>query len=290
MKILLTGINGVIGSNLAQYLSDKYYIIGVGRNECCTHKYCDIYIKKDITDLSFGEDYKMKDIDIIVHCAALINGTDRELFDINCYGTYKIANFAREVKCKKIIYISSIPIIGMPIDVPITEEHNVSPLTTYHLTKYLGEQAISHTSNLKYYTLRIASPICVNMPKNKIFSSIVKRAVYNEDITLYGNINRIQNYIHVYDIARVIDIISESDKNVGIYNIKGESVSNYELARLCKEQLNSSSNIILENVEKDKDERWIVSGEKAYKELGYKPKYCIKDMISEYSNMLGDDL
>ena len=91
----------------------------------------------------------------------------------------------------------------------------------------------------------------------------------------------IQNYIDVRDIARAVRCAIEKEAN-GIYNIASDkSYSNKEVAELCIKLFNSCSKISYRGVDKEEDSRWIVSTEKAKKELGFKAFYSLEDTLKE---------
>ena len=189
---------------------------------------------------------------------------------------------AKKYHCKKIIYISSIQVIGKIKDIPIKETHEKEPLTLYHSTKLFGENYLNNISSIQKVIFRITSPIGKNMPKNKIMRVFVEKSLRNEDIVLLGKGKRVQNYIDVFDIARAIECAIEADNPNGVYNIASpKSISNIELAELCKFLLKSDSKILFNGVDKEEDNKWIVDTSKAEKELGFIAKKSIEESIFE---------
>lgn len=284
MKILITGSNGFIARNIIAYGCSELDVYGIGRSPKAVRK--DItYIQVDISnrrELFEQIMARMSTVDIIVHAAAEISDDVEKLYSTNCYGTQNMVDLAKILKCKKFIYISSIPVIGRPIEIPITERHVVSPKTVYHYTKYFGEQIVAQLSveNIMACTLRIASPVGAGMPCNKIFSVFVEKSRANKNIEIYGDGKRIQNYIDVRDLAEAVKKVIDSHVQ-GIYNIPGESISDIELAKCCKDFYHSNSKIqIREIVSEIESEKWIISGEAAKREFGYVPQKTIKDSIS----------
>ena len=97
---------------------------------------------------------------------------------------------------------------------------------------------------------------------------------------------RVQNYLDVRDLTCAVDRFIESDAN-GVYNIAGNSISDMELAELCKEQLRSRSDISLLNNKTDIDsQRWIISPDAAGADFGYKPQISIEDSILSVAGQL----
>lgn len=290
MRILITGCNGFIGKNLTDAFKKEHDIIGLGRAEISR---ADVrkYISCDIADRQRLSECIQKyngSIDIVIHAAAEISDDVEKLYNTNCLGTQNIADFAKTAGVSCFVYISSVPVIGIPQYVPITEKHPVKPATVYHYTKYFGEQIVQELGacGIRYGCLRIPSPVGCGMPDNKIFSVFVKRCLENQPLQIYGNGMRVQNYLDVRDLTCAVDRFIESDAN-GVYNIAGNSISDMELAELCKEQLRSRSDISLLNNKTDSDsQRWIISPDAAGADFGYKPQISIEDSILSVAGQL----
>ena len=141
MNIIITGVNRLVGKAIAEYLSKNYNVIGVSRAIDNRTNLSIEYYSLDLSALNSINTFKDKQIDVVVHCAASldVNPLSEDLINTNCMGIRNIATLAVQQKCRQFIYISSIPIIGKPMVLPITEEHTVSPKTAYHTTKYVGE-------------------------------------------------------------------------------------------------------------------------------------------------------
>lgn len=288
MNILITGVNGFLGREISRYLFyKKYNIIGISLENNYFGNEKIKYIKADISKNNFLkvlEENNLNDIDVIVHCAALINYEEHnlDLIKVNCEGFFNIVELAKKYHCKKLIYISSIQVIGKIKEIPIKETHEKEPLTLYHSTKLFGENYLNNISNIKKIVFRITSPIGKGMPKNKIMRVFVEKSLRNEDIVLLGKGKRVQNYIDVFDIARAIECAIEADNPNGVYNIASpKSISNIELAELCKFLLKSDSKILFNGVDKEEDNKWIVDTSKAEKELGFIAKKSIEESIFE---------
>ena len=67
----------------------------------------------------------------------------------------------------------------------------------------------------------------------------------------------------------------------GVYNVaSAESISNYELARPCVDELHSSSKIDFSGKpDPEEGTRWDVSISKAHRDFGYSPQFTIRDSI-----------
>lgn len=297
-NVLITGINGFIGRHIAKalYKNDAYVLYGIGRGKTLAmHDSSDIsYMQCDIiSEASVNRVYEnFPACDVLIHAAASIDfAKGDECLSTNTIGTYHICRLAKLWKCSQFIYLSSIPIIGIPVKLPITEEHDVNPQTIYHISKYAGEQIvdIALDPQTKRTILRLPSPIGRGMRDSVILSIFLKNCYENRDLMICGKGSRRQNYIDVRDIgmgvARVLAVGAE-----GLYNLAGErSISNLELAKECIDITKSESNIYFQGEDAQDDIEWDISIEKARKKLGFIPQYTVRESIEWiYSRLKGN--
>ncbi|NMH70528.1 NAD(P)-dependent oxidoreductase [Bacillus sp. RO3] len=287
MRILVTGLNGFLGTYVCNKLKDKHDVVGIGtlkRESIVGIEYFRAYIESSTFVSEMTE--KVKNCDVIIHLAAYIDkdNFNDKLIDVNCKGTAHLVKLAKELNAKKIIHSSGLTVIGEPVNLPITEEHRTDPNTLYHITKLMSEKIVNlgSTYNIKPINLRIPSPIGVGMNENTILPMILKRCLENKPIVILGKGSRRQNYIDVRDVAEAI--VSSVDKDIeGVYNIASETtISNVELAKLCIDLTGSSSEIVFSEKEDPEESKyWDASIEKAKDVLFFKPKYSLENTIND---------
>lgn len=290
-KVLVTGSNGFIGGYITSYLRDQgYFVIGLGRKQTAS-AIVDEYIQMDLENPEF--DKLNLTVDYIVHCAANMNHEENpeSIIKVNCIGTQKLLEYAVKQNVKKYVQISSLPLIGKPVQLPITEEHPVNPPTLYHITKRTEEMLANHIYDMfgvKTVSFRISAPWGVGMNYKTILPVFVKNAVNNENIVLYGAGNRIQNYIHVKDIARGVYLALNSDSAQGVYNLCGKSaISNINLAKKIINILDSKSEIVFNGQEDCFDDYCFdVCCQKAYNDFNFQAIEDFDKGIKELSLFL----
>ena len=99
-------------------------------------------------------------------------------------------------------------------------------------------------------------------------------------LQVLGQGTRRQNYVDVRDVAIAVETCLTRHAS-GVYNIAAaESISNYELARTCIDELGSSSSIAFAG-KPDPEEGtiWDVSLAKAFRDLDYRPQFSLRDSI-----------
>lgn len=297
--VLLTGAFGYIGKYvITKLLNENYHIIALSRSShivpATLKAHLDI-IQVDIADENMISNVlsKVKQCDSLIHLAANLDmvGNDKTI-SVNCMGTYHLIRLASQLGVKKFIYISSIPVIGIPQQIPITENHPVHPESLYHITKYMGEQMICSLcpSIMKKTILRIPSPIGIGMSPNNYLSILFQKCLCSETINVYGQGLRTQNYIDVRDVAEAI-YHALIYPNSGLFLIAGEkSITNKDLAFLCQKITHSSSKITFgQKTDPEEGNQWTISTKKAANELNFFPKYSLVDTLSWIYDTISSD-
>lgn len=224
----------------------------------------------------------VKECEAVVHLAANLSmAPDEKVLRDNCDGTLHMVQIANRLHVRTFLYLSSVPVIGKPVHTPIREDHPVSPRTLYHMSKLMGEFIVKELCNqeMNRLILRIASPVGVGMSRKNYLSFLLDRFLREEPVELYGAGKRIQNYLDVRDIAEALRCAlkkSVSDTMV----LSGTSISNRDLAILCKKMTGSSSEIIRgKHPDPEENDQWILDAGRARNILGFLPQYSLEETI-----------
>ncbi len=144
-KILITGANGWIGSNLSPYLSRKHdlRLMVLDADEDSAKKlipYGEVVVGR-LEDLN-----RMKEvtegIDSVIHLAAGVNYhlPWKTLLDANIIGCYHAMVAAKAANCRRVIFTSSVhSVSAYPPNQPIETNEPVNPGNLYGVTKVFGE-------------------------------------------------------------------------------------------------------------------------------------------------------
>jgi UDP-glucose 4-epimerase len=283
MKCLVTGINGVVGKNISNLLSEKYGfdIWGCGR----TNKNDSKYFTLDLSDrVAVLDLFSKNNFDCVIHCAANISNEDPfEVYGNNIVSTLNIVEAVLTYNVKKIFNISSIPIIGEILQLPITEEHPNNPTTAYHFSKLQSEQIVEYycKDKIDFLNIRIPSPVGRDMPLRSVFPIFVEKIKKNKNITLIGDSQRRQNFLDLRDLANFIYKASLVNGISGLFNVAAKKTySNLELAEAIILKLGSNSKIINNMTDSNlSNQNWDISTNKAKKYFGYISEYDLEDTL-----------
>ncbi|NUP74059.1 MAG: NAD(P)-dependent oxidoreductase, partial [Sinomonas sp.] len=151
MKIALTGGSGKLGRVAVEYLRsaghDVWNLDRVGQRDPG-------FIQTDLTDYGQvidalgGVDDRYDGLDGVVHLGAIPApglAPDAATFRNNMLSTYSVFEAARKLGITRIVYASSETVLGLPFDIdppyiPVDEEYEARPESTYSLVKHLEEQ------------------------------------------------------------------------------------------------------------------------------------------------------
>lgn len=163
MKVLITGVNGFIGSNIYEGLKDEFDVLGISQSS--ESKICKNYISCDLTDKDKLEEVikSNNDIDLIIHCAALAHNKGNDLskdrfMKVNYEVSKDLVDLSNKyLSLKKFIFLSTISVYGERIDKDVyVETDKCYPKSPYAIAKKKSEEYIEVNCKAPYYILRLA--------------------------------------------------------------------------------------------------------------------------------------
>jgi len=279
MNVLLTGANGFIGTYIKYNIDKKYNLLLASTS-----------LKKDISknQLTLSSNYSdvseilnSYHVDCIIHTASIIpnsfDDSNYELFLKNIEMMNNLYSFSVKNNIKKFIYLSSFGSMKNPAELDIKDFYTMSKIVGEHFCSMMRSKKIHATS------LRIPSPYGEHQKVNNVFKIFVKKALKNEEITLYGKGEREQNFIYVGNILHAIELLLEKS-TFGNYDLVSENnLSMKELAEAVITKTQSESKLIYLNVIDDNENyRPSYSAQKIKNELGYIERYSFDKSLENY--------
>jgi nucleoside-diphosphate-sugar epimerase len=152
-RILVTGPDGFVGTQLCNTL------LKMGQSVAGA-QWKEAPIVRGVTPVVIGDiaqttdwKYALGDIDTVIHLAArvhIMNDTAEdplnEFRNINVFGTKNLARQAAQAGVKRIVFISTIKVLGEESDTPYTEESGYAPQDPYAISKMEAEQCLQKIS------------------------------------------------------------------------------------------------------------------------------------------------
>jgi nucleoside-diphosphate-sugar epimerase len=151
MNVLITGITGRVGANLASALVSEGHVVRglVWSRDPRTEKLKKLGVQLQSGSLTVMEDVQkaVDGVDIVYHLGAAFQGggpfTEDEYFDINVGGTFHVLDATRRAGVQQLIYASTDALIQKYIPggmkTPIIESIPKNPNGDYSITKSIGE-------------------------------------------------------------------------------------------------------------------------------------------------------
>jgi UDP-4-amino-4,6-dideoxy-N-acetyl-beta-L-altrosamine transaminase/dTDP-4-dehydrorhamnose reductase len=228
-RMLITGISGLLGNNLACYFREHYDVLGLYNTHPVTIRNIATQ-QADILSLDSLENVIQNfQPDIIIHCASL---TDIDYCEvnkskthfINVIGTKNIIDIVQGTKTK-IIYISSDSVYEGTCG-NYSEDDQVNPQNHYGLTKYEGElEALKKADSLILRTNIFGWNI---QDKFSIAEWILHELTQKNEIK--GFQDAYFSSIYTFDLAEVLHRAINRNLS-GVYNCgSSDSTSKYEFA------------------------------------------------------------
>ena len=293
MRALVTGATGFIGRYLVlELLRRRWSVVCLVRRPVepsSPNVSCVVGDLLDPASLQFDD--LAGSVDVVFHFAAQLpaNEVSREQYmAANCRATTVILEAAARMSTKSFVYASSLPVIGVPHGLPITEDHTTKPIHPYHISKLCGETACEterRISGRRITSLRITSPYGPGMSAG-VLAHFVNRAIKSEQIQWMASGSRAQNFVHVSDVVEAAMLAAETN-NPGIYNVGGnETTTMRDLAllvvRIASENGSTSQASSAGGNDPEEGYRWEVSLSQAESRLGYRPRLSLEQGVREY--------
>jgi nucleoside-diphosphate-sugar epimerase len=247
MKILITGINGFVGTNLTNSWFRSHTIYGLDIRQPDKEGVERIF--------SWDELGKVPPVDAIVHLAGKAHDTKNRseaqvYFDVNTGLTQKIFDYFLQSEARTFVFFSSVKAAAdsVPDDV-LTEEVIPSPVGPYGESKIRAEEYITRAKNqepgARTKNIYILRPCMIHGPGNKgnlnLLYSVVKKGI----LWPLGAYENRRSFCSIDNISYVVEqLIVKENIESGIYHVgDDEPLSTNELIRLISESVGTKSHI-----------------------------------------------
>ncbi|WP_297208346.1 NAD-dependent epimerase/dehydratase family protein [uncultured Brachyspira sp.] len=233
--ILVTGGAGFIGSHISDiFIENNYEIIiadnlSTGRKENINEKA--IFYNIDIKDYGALEDiFKRYNIEYVIHLAAQVSVPYSMRDPINdanenIIASLNVLELSKKYNIKKIIVSSSAAVYGMPKYLPIDENHTVSPISYYGVSKLTMEKYIE-LYNIDYIICRFSNvygPRQTPHGEAGVVSIFIDNFINNKEINIFGNGEQTRDFIYVKDIAKIFLELVKNNVSKQVLNISTNS-------------------------------------------------------------------
>lgn len=304
-NILVTGAAGFIGANFAEFFVNKhpeYNVIVLDKltyagNLDNLKKVEDkiTFVKGDICEYEFVKElFEKYQIDGVIHFAAEshVDNSIKNPFiftHTNVIGTHILLEVAKQVwgegSSNKFVHISTDEVYGtLGEEGYFTETTPINPNSPYSASKASSD--LIARAYFETFKMNVSITNCSNnygpyQHNEKLIPHMIKLAINNEKLPVYGNGKNIRDWLYVEDHCEAIDMVFHNGRAGERYNIGGHNEKrNIDIVKLILKHLNKSEDLI-EFVEdrKGHDYRYAIDPTKIKNELGWEPKTKFEDGI-----------
>ncbi|HKK59876.1 MAG TPA: SDR family oxidoreductase [Salinivirga sp.] len=314
-QILITGVAGFIGSNLAEALMKKGYRVS-GIDNFATGKHKNIQELQNLfPDFKFTEgdirdrallDKVVPGNDIIIHQAAL-GSVPRSIkdpstsIDVNITGTTNVFYAAYKHNVERVVYAASSSTYGDSEELPKVEHKIGKPLSPYAISKYVNEllaENFHRIYGLNLIGLRYFNVFGRRQDPESTYAAVIPKFVSqlmnHQPPTINGDGEFSRDFTYIKNVIQANELAATTAKPEAlnqVYNVAcGEQTSLNELFAMIRKELTQFDKSIAE-IKPDYGPtragdipHSLASIELARNLLGYAPQYTVSDGLKEAIN------
>lgn len=310
--ILVTGGAGYIGSQVVFLLAHKGYdvlvidhapahkrnLIEHARVQYIWGDYADTVILKKICS-EFN-------IEAVMHFAAFIEVGEsvkdpHRYYENNVVKTAFLLSVMRDCGINKFIFSSSCAVYGIPVSLPLTEEHQRLPVSPYGKNKMIVEMMLedyARAYGIRYVALRYFNAAGaahglgeLHDPESHIIP-LALRAAYNDQIfTVFGTDYAtsdgtcVRDYLHVLDLAdahgRALEYLETHDESIALNLGTGHGYSVKEVLGTVEQITGMRIHTVAAARRAGDPHTLVAQSQKAYEYLGWQPHHSSLEYIIE---------
>ena len=271
-KILVTGHEGVIASNLIKKLTNCEIII-----DSINGKRIDLQNNEEVM--------KIEPVDTVIHLGGKTEkGLEwKEYFENNIIGTLNILKYCIKKNIKKIIFVSSY-VYGNPKYSPIDEQHQISPHNLYTKSKFLAEELCkiySEKYKLNVIILRPFNIFARSMNKNYLISNLIESINTKKTVTITNRTSK-RDFLYIDDFIEIILKIKDYDFKFEIFNVgSGISYSFDEVIEIIEKNTSKKLNLEYKNDDQSYIQNITADNSKITKILDWKPELTFEEGLQK---------
>ena len=251
-RVVVTGVAGFVGSNLAkQLLARGYSVIGIDNLSAGTLENVDPRVEFHKVDIRNAEIYPLlSGVDGVFHLAARSSLTDcldhpLEAASVNTLGTLNLLEAARQAQVSKFIYADTGAEYEGITEFP-TKEEKIRPIGVYAVSKHGGAAFCESYRELYGMNVTIVRYFNVYGPAQDwrrvvppVMSGFIIHMLHGERPIIYGTGEKRRDFIYVDDVNDFHMVVLKDPRSDGrVFNVgSGMNFSINEVYQLIEELL-----------------------------------------------------
>tara|TARA_Y100001968_G_C19442504_1_gene763357 strand:- start:2815 stop:3762 length:948 start_codon:yes stop_codon:yes gene_type:complete len=291
MRILITGGNGCLGSNIVDYFAPKVEAIMVIDNFETSKKGANVF-KENVNFIEGNiENYQLIQNTFdkfkpthLIHCAASYKDPHNWQKDIsvNINATINLVKIAEQYNIKKFINFQTSLCYGDPYVLPIPIDHYLNPKSSYAISKTAGELYLAN-SEINFVSFRLATVLA---PRFVVGAVPIFYKRLSEGKNCFCS-DTIRDFMGLDDFLKLLEISLEESSPIGVFNAStGEGVSMKLLHNTIAKIIGITNfeDPPIVPVGKDDIKEVVLDPSLTYKELGWKSTTSLEKDLEKLIN------
>lgn len=271
-KILVTGITGFVGSQIAELLVKKdFKVIGLKRSDSDMSRCEEIREKIIWVDVDEENDYKKilenLGFKILVHCAWIgVESSERDIWDLqlkNLIFFSELLQISKKANVKKIIVMGSQSEYGQ-FEGKISENHLANPTNAYAAIKLASLELIKNFSiinNINWIWIRVFSLFGEKESTNWLIPNAIYSIKNNVELKMTPGEQKYA-YLYIKDFAEIICKIIDKNIDSGVYNVSSvKAISIKSIVTKIKDIVNPNFELKFGTLEYRNNQSMHIEGE-----------------------------
>jgi nucleoside-diphosphate-sugar epimerase len=307
MKVLITGVGGFIGSNLAaSHLAEGHQVVGIDNFSTGNHE--NLKGLEGLVLIEGGTSETLpkapNDVNIAYHFASPASpekymADAMNTMEVNTGGTLSMLEFCSRSGAR-LVFASTSEIYGDPLVSPQTEDYwgNVNPIgprSVYDEAKRFGETLVAHFQREKRVNagiVRIFNTYGPNMDPydGRVVSTLIRQALRSEPFTIYGDGTQTRSFCYVDDLVKGIRAMGRSDQSGPINLGNPRENTLLELAAIVTKIVGGSCEINFLALPEDDPKQRNPDITRAKSLLGWEPSVALETGIEKTAAWMSSKL
>jgi len=303
LKVLITGVAGFIGSNLAlSHVKNGDEVTGIDNLSTGSVRNLDALQKINFINSDLLDSRKLlpESVDVVYHFASPASpekymAQPINTMDVNTIGTRVLLEYSMQIGAR-LVFASTSEIYGDPLENPQREEYwgNVNPIgprSVYDEAKRFGETIVAHFQrehSVNAGIIRIFNTYGPNMDPfdGRVVSNFIRQALVGDPLTIYGSGNQTRSFCYIDDLVSGIRKMAESNIRGPVNLGNPQERTLLDLARIVLEVTNGTSRLEFMALPEDDPKQRRPDITKAKNLLGWEPRVDIETGIKLTANWI----
>lgn len=260
MKCTIFGGGGFLGSHLCEHLIECGHSVRVFESPNARY----LGMIKDLgAEIILGDflnpadlDAGITDSDVFFHLVSTTDpkkSNDDPAYDVetNVVGTINLLLKIVKGRVGKVIFASSGgTVYGLPQEIPIREDHETNPISSYGITKLTVEKYLAlfnRLYGLDYCVLRVANAYGERQPmqgSQGVIGAFLYKAIHKQEVEIWGEGNQIRDFIYAKDIAAAFEKVMTYSGEQKVMNIgSGDGYSINDILHTIEQTIKAPLNV-----------------------------------------------